>query len=325
MALFKRKKKEEETPVQGPEDNIGLTGALTESKKEGFFSRKKETPQSASSHEPDIECSVCQVLSPPGSTECIACGQSFKPEVESLREPPKESEPEEFHGVEQPEPEIELIQVEEPKKPDIAWTPLPEKERKAAEKQILKEIKLLDKELKRNHISKEDHDSRTRKLRIEHRLEPPESERPASLKEPAAPQEPPEPRTREPEEIPEPVQDDFQQDISAEEVELKSEYVDTSGNAEPALDKEIDEILPVELLALEEMIVEEEPEPVPEPARPEPEQEKKVGFVASRKIFGDKKKQLEEWEESLRAEEQSILANKAALDSREVRLQEKDM
>ncbi|MCK4266631.1 MAG: hypothetical protein KAX31_05075, partial [Thermoplasmata archaeon] len=75
-------------------------------------------------------------------------------------------------------------------------------------------------------------------------------------------------------------------------IDLKTEVVDTETPEEEIID--IDKILPPELLALEEieLVEEEEPEEVvPAPAAA-PKPEKKVGFGVKRKILGDKRKQL---------------------------------
>ncbi|MDD4308513.1 MAG: hypothetical protein PHU53_06880, partial [Thermoplasmata archaeon] len=144
MALFKKKKKEDEEPGQGFDEGIGMTGALAETKKEGFFSKKKETGHAEPPHvettraEPavapiektdedgSIVCPICGSPSPPGTTVCGTCGGSLGKEPEPDIEPEPEPEqikpelPEEVI-VREPEPEIELVRVPEPPKPQKAW------------------------------------------------------------------------------------------------------------------------------------------------------------------------------------------------------------
>jgi hypothetical protein len=85
MALFKKKKKDEEADA-GFDDGLGMTGSLAEEEKGGLFGRKKSReehsePESETETEeikgPDdnfIECEICGTHSPPDTIECPTCG-----------------------------------------------------------------------------------------------------------------------------------------------------------------------------------------------------------------------------------------------------------
>ena len=184
MALFKKKKKNDDEPDEVFDEGLGLTGSLAEEEKGGFFGKKKskedyEEPEPVDAPEEDeivelpecsVECEICGAISPPGAPECETCGGTLtSPDgetenVQEITQEPIEAEPEmEEFQEEIPEPVEENIIEETPEpvaediapEPEPSWVPLSEKDAKAAEKAIKKDVKNLDKQLKKGHISQE--------------------------------------------------------------------------------------------------------------------------------------------------------------------------
>jgi len=333
MALFKKKKKEEEG-YAGPGGRLGDEGALTDAKKRSFFSFGKKKKDFSFEDAPDATKSKKEEEAPKVPEEKAEPEQEEIPVPESeLPPPPVEEElpavPPEVLEEKQAEPKEkspEPISVEdilvkdelaktEPEK--SAWQPLTEKELMKAEKAAAKEIKVLDKALKKGNIGREVYEKQVARIKARYHLIPPVPDESSVA---APPNEEPKPKAVQPEYPP-------MEDIT----EFETQIVDIE--ATPAKDVDMDDIIPPEIVALEELVELEQEvaaqaqEPVEEAPTPEVQktEDGKIKFGASRKLFGDKKKQLEEWEGQLKAAEAELQERKESYDAWELRLQEQNI